>query len=877
MTVLERTTFSTSRLLEFFTEKELQMQIGFGRQVWPMALTKELIDNALDACETAGIAPGIAVSLENDQVSVQDNGPGLPAATLARSLDYTVRVSDKTHYVSPSRGQLGNALKCVWAAPFVVDGERGRVDVVTGGLVHQVDVSLDRIAQCPSLDHTTRQDGLVKTGTLVTMYWPDVAGLLNGSRVRYSYNVQEMIGRYAVFNPHAAFAYRGVDAVLSGQDAVDGGSTEATYTATASDWRKWTPGDPTSPHWYTVEQLQTLIAAYVADERGGGRSRTVREFVAEFRGLAGTAKQKAVTDATGFSGAFLRDLVSDGDIDRDHAAALLAAMQREARPVSPTTLGVIGQEHFTKRLSSLSCVDLETVRYAKRTGEAGDLPFVVEVVFCAYNERRDRELVIGLNWSPTLNVPFGLLQDWLGEAFVEQFDPVMVIVHLACPRLEFVDRGKSRLALPDEISDALEGAIRNACKEWTKIKRTMKREQRATERETARLTRRKQVTIKSAAYRVMPQAYAMASANGTLPANARQIMYAARPLVLALTGGELWKTSSYFTQVLLPDYVNARPHRTAEWDVVFDARGHFAEPHTERTIGLGTLEVRRYIEAWREKPDGLALEGLTFGLGVSTCGPAQRYKYALFVEKEGFNELLAAVKLADRYDLAVMSTKGMSVTAARQLVEELSKQGVTILVIRDFDKAGFTIAHTLQADTRRYQFETTPDVIDLGLRLADVRAMGLQSEEVTYRQKADPRDNLRECGATWEECDFLVHGDSRYGRMRWTGERVELNAMTSAQFVAWLEGKLNALGVSKVVPSGEVLAATYRKAMLVAEAQKAIERVVADFDGEAVIIPGDLRDAIERMIDGEPRSWAWAIEQLARESRLVREMMAEAL
>ena len=36
-TVLKRTTFETSRLLEFFTEKELQMQIGHPRERWPHA------------------------------------------------------------------------------------------------------------------------------------------------------------------------------------------------------------------------------------------------------------------------------------------------------------------------------------------------------------------------------------------------------------------------------------------------------------------------------------------------------------------------------------------------------------------------------------------------------------------------------------------------------------------------------------------------------------------------------------------------------------------------------------------------------------------------------------------------------------------------
>jgi DNA topoisomerase VI subunit B len=53
----ERTTFQTSRLLEFFSEKELQLQIGFAIEQWPIALLKELIDNALDAAESAGVPP----------------------------------------------------------------------------------------------------------------------------------------------------------------------------------------------------------------------------------------------------------------------------------------------------------------------------------------------------------------------------------------------------------------------------------------------------------------------------------------------------------------------------------------------------------------------------------------------------------------------------------------------------------------------------------------------------------------------------------------------------------------------------------------------------------------------------------------------------
>src|SRR5262249_49677954 len=89
--LLTRTPFEMHRVLEFFTERELQMQIGVPRYQWLAALTNELIDNGLDACETAGIAPEIAVSLDRATLTVCDNGPCLPETTIERSLDYLRR------------------------------------------------------------------------------------------------------------------------------------------------------------------------------------------------------------------------------------------------------------------------------------------------------------------------------------------------------------------------------------------------------------------------------------------------------------------------------------------------------------------------------------------------------------------------------------------------------------------------------------------------------------------------------------------------------------------------------------------------------------------------------------------------------------------
>src|SRR5688500_16543693 len=110
---LQRTTFATSRLLDFASVKELTAQTGHGPGDWPLVILKELFDNALDAAEEAGIAAAISVMVEKNGVTIRDNGPGIPATTIERLLDFTVRVSSREAYVSPTRGAQGNALKTI--------------------------------------------------------------------------------------------------------------------------------------------------------------------------------------------------------------------------------------------------------------------------------------------------------------------------------------------------------------------------------------------------------------------------------------------------------------------------------------------------------------------------------------------------------------------------------------------------------------------------------------------------------------------------------------------------------------------------------------------------------------------------------------------
>ena len=127
--ILKRATLHTSRLLDFASEKELVAQTGHDRSAWPLVVLKELVDNAIDACEEAGIAPVVSIKVDSAGITVEDNGPGLPAKTIKHVLDFSVRVSSREAYVSPTRGAQGNALKTIVAMPFVVDGERGHVEI----------------------------------------------------------------------------------------------------------------------------------------------------------------------------------------------------------------------------------------------------------------------------------------------------------------------------------------------------------------------------------------------------------------------------------------------------------------------------------------------------------------------------------------------------------------------------------------------------------------------------------------------------------------------------------------------------------------------------------------------------------------------------
>ena len=466
---LDRTTFTTSRLLDFCNERELTAQIGHPIDDWPLVIVKELVDNALDACEEAGIAPEIDIHVDRSGIAVRDNGPGMPARTVKAILDFASRVSSREAYVSPTRGAQGNAWKTLIAIPFVLDGSHGAVEIAAQGKRHRIGFAVDQLRQQPEIGYAVEADPACKTGTEVKVHWPLLAcSKLMSAEARFLQIVDDLTW----LNPHLTLA-------------VDWFGKARTIAATDPAWAKWRPSDPTSPHWYSPARFERLIAAYAAHDADRRRDRPIREFVAEFRGLSGSAKQKAVLESLGLVRAPLSDLIADKAVDPVKAASLLRAMQAHSKPVKPALLGAIGEAHFKARFEGLGC-EMESFDYRKvEDYDDEGIPFLIETAFGWLGDKAEnkRRLVSGVNWSPGIINPFRQLGAY-GQALDSILEKQRVVPRRAGDLRPARRLPARRIYRPRQVrpggavmkSDKLISAVEGVTKKWAKQRKAEERQ-----------------------------------------------------------------------------------------------------------------------------------------------------------------------------------------------------------------------------------------------------------------------------------------------------------------------------------------------------------------------------------------------------------------
>jgi hypothetical protein len=316
------------------------------------------------------------------------------------------------------------------------------------------------------------------------------------------------------------------------------------------------------------------------------------------------------------------------------------------------------------------------------------------------------------------------------------------------------------------IGDAIWSAVKPLYKE------AKKQERAARTRRRTYYAPEPKVSQKEIVFSIMPRAIHNAGVNFS----ARDLYYAARPLVYADVEWEYGKRLEYgyFSQTLLTEYQEQRGAIAGLWR---DPRGNLHEPHTGKSVALGTREVLAYEF------------------------PEYTFDKILYVEKEGEWPKLQAARLAERYDMAIASAKGYPVEAVRELFSRAEGGEYQLFCFHDADLDGYNIARVMRQATRRMPGYSV-EVIDIGLTVEDALEMSLDPEPFS-RKKAISRWLLRTLSDV--EKEYLYRPNS-YGRGL-SGERFELNAiLPDTRRIEYIERKLEENGVrGKVIPPDDKL------------------------------------------------------------------------
>ena len=431
----------TTRGLDFVTLEELRKRTGVTADSVLKFALGEMLCNALDKDSTE-IHVDVQVEGEFYRLTVADNGgKKLCLEELKLILDFENKASSKRGFLRVSRGYLGNALKCILGYSYAFAESKGLTppDVVVKSANRGFRISLkpDRVQGVIDSEVTTTEiedDGF----TTFIVRFP------KGDEPNPSL-VRDLVFATSMVNLGRKISYNifGV-----------GGSLGLPEEGKAIR-------QETSILWYTGKQFESLYEDFL-------RARPeiqLKEFIPLFRGFTG---KKIIRETLQNLNSSNHDSRENGstqffpatlikDLPNGAVGKLFAAMREKAKPISkrsiPSVLGVVGEPAF-ERLREEN--GWERLRYVMLTGvkvehqDHVEFPYLVELAI--FDRKKGDEEGVKVyqcvNFMASMESIFSRIYDinyHLGRVGISKDMPVIIVAHLVCPVLKWLNFGKSGL------------------------------------------------------------------------------------------------------------------------------------------------------------------------------------------------------------------------------------------------------------------------------------------------------------------------------------------------------------------------------------------------------------------------------------------------
>jgi len=420
---------------------------------------KEGVDNALDACEEAGILPEILVDIKKTgnnecRLIIEDNGPGIVRKQVPKIFGQLLYGS-RFHAIRQSRGQQGIGISAVVMYGQFTTGKHAIVRSKIGkeDVAHEFDLVLDTKKNRP---HVLREEPKIWEGK---EHGTRLEVTLNGKVIRGKQSVYEYLRGTAIVNPHAQITYRDPD------------RKKYTFERVVSDLPPHV--NEIRPHPEGIE-LGTFLNMLKA-----AKHNTLKSFLAKEFSSVSYSKAKEICEA-----AKLDEKRRPKRLDRDQAKALVEAFEKvKFRAPDTSCLSPIGPQLIKKGLKNV-LGDMKPSFYSPPVTRPAKVhrghPFQVEVgiVYGGDLPREGQvEILRFANRVPLLYQQGACACtraiesiDWRRYGLDQRggrgipSGPAVFLIHVASTKVPFTSESKEAIANIPQITEEIQRGLRDCAR-----------------------------------------------------------------------------------------------------------------------------------------------------------------------------------------------------------------------------------------------------------------------------------------------------------------------------------------------------------------------------------------------------------------------------